>query len=51
MSDPIYGLTMLGLLLNGELAPPGQQGDFILGTVVRRNTRQATPTFALTVPA
>lgn len=41
-------LNMLNLLLQGKLGAPGQQGDFILGTVVRRNNRQATPTFALT---
>ncbi len=35
-------LQMLTLLLQGDM------GDYMLGTVVRRNTRQATPTFALT---
>jgi hypothetical protein len=35
-------LDMLNLLLNGEL------GEFVLGTVVRRNSKEATPTFALT---
>jgi hypothetical protein len=35
-------LSTLNLLLQGEL------GEYILGTVVRRNNRQATPTFALT---
>jgi hypothetical protein len=35
-------LQMLNYLLHGDI------GDYMLGTVVRRNTRQATPTFALT---
>ncbi len=35
-------LSSLNFLLQGEL------GDFLLGTVVRRNARQSTPTFALT---
>jgi hypothetical protein len=35
-------LSALNLLLNGAL------GEYPLGTVVRRNARQATPTFALT---
>lgn len=35
-------LSSLNVLLQGEL------GDFMLGTVVRRNNQQATPTFALT---
>jgi hypothetical protein len=35
-------LSALNLLLNGEL------GEYPLGTVVRRNARRATPTFALT---
>jgi hypothetical protein len=35
-------LSVLNLLLQGEL------GEYLLGTVVRRNTRQATPTFAMT---
>ena len=34
--------AMLNLLLQGEL------GEYVLGTVVRRNRQQATPTFALT---
>lgn len=35
-------LSCLNMLLQREL------GEYILGTVVRRNTKQATPTFALT---
>jgi hypothetical protein len=35
-------LANLNFLLQGEL------GDFMLGTVVRRNNKQSTPTFALT---
>jgi hypothetical protein len=35
-------LSSLNFLLQGDL------GDFMLGTVVRRNSREATPTFALT---
>lgn len=35
-------LQMLNLLLQGQL------GEFVMGTVVRRNSKQATPTFALT---
>jgi hypothetical protein len=35
-------LASLNFLLQGEL------NDFVLGTVVRRNSKQATPTFALT---
>jgi hypothetical protein len=35
-------LAVLNLLLQGDL------GEYVLGTVVRRNTKQATPTFALT---
>lgn len=35
-------LASLNLLLQGEL------GEFMLGTVVRRNREQATPTFAMT---
>lgn len=35
-------LSSLNFLLQGEL------GDFMLGTVVRRNSKTATPTFALT---
>lgn len=35
-------LISLNMLLQSEL------GEFVLGTVVRRNTKQATPTFALT---
>ena len=35
-------LSSLNFLLQGEL------GEFLLGTVVRRNNKQATPTFAMT---
>jgi hypothetical protein len=35
-------LEMLNFLLRGDM------GEFVMGTVVRRNTKQATPTFALT---
>lgn len=35
-------LSALNLLLQGQL------GEYLFGTVVRRNTKQATPTFALT---
>jgi hypothetical protein len=35
-------LEMLNFLLRGEM------GQFVMGTVVRRNTKQATPTFAMT---
>jgi hypothetical protein len=35
-------LEMLSLLLRGDM------GKFVMGTVVRRNAKQATPTFALT---
>lgn len=35
-------LTSLNILLNGEM------GEYMMGTVLRRNTEHATPTFAMT---
>ena len=50
---PVDAVTVaskaLTLLLHGDLAPGGKDvSKFILGTVVRRNMEEATPTFAMT---